>query len=117
MDDEDGKTRGRNERLRGQIGVNTRALKDGWTMGPPAEREYAVEPVGVDTMRPSDYVMGQHCKRALRVMTVRTTASVRCCPSTKISIVLRCALEPRCSAISFMTCQSSLVKHENATIA
>ena len=52
--DDDGKTRGRNERLRGQMGVNTRALKDGCTIGPPAEREYAVEPVGVETMRPSD---------------------------------------------------------------
>ena len=52
--DDDGKTSGRNERLRGHIGVNTKALKDGCTMGPPAEREYAVEPVGVETMRPSD---------------------------------------------------------------
>jgi len=52
--DEDGKTRGRKERLRGQIGVNTKALSDGCTIGPPADSEYAVEPVGVDTMRPSD---------------------------------------------------------------
>ena len=52
--DDDGKTSGRNERLRGQMGVNTRALKDGCTIGPPAEREYAVEPVGVETIRPSD---------------------------------------------------------------
>jgi hypothetical protein len=52
--DDDGKTRGRNDKLLGHIGVSTNALKDGCTMGPPAEREYAVEPVGVDTMRPSD---------------------------------------------------------------
>lgn len=109
MDDEDGKTRGRNERLRGQIGVSTSALRDGWTMGPPAESEYAVEPVGVDTMRPSDYTISQRCKLPMRTVTARTTASVRCCPSTKISIVLRCALDPLCSAISFMTCQSTLV--------
>ena len=37
----------------------------------------------------------------------RTTASVRCCPSTKISIVFRWGLEPRWRAISFMTCQSN----------
>jgi len=52
--DDDGKTNGRNDRLRGHIGVKTSALREGWTIGPPAEREYAVEPVGVETMRPSD---------------------------------------------------------------
>jgi hypothetical protein len=56
IDEEEGKTSGRKDRLRGQMGVRTRALRDGWTMGPPAEREYAVEPVGVETMRPSDCV-------------------------------------------------------------
>ena len=54
IDDEDGKTSGRKDRLRGQIGVRTSALKDGWTIGPPADSEYAVDPVGVDTMIPSD---------------------------------------------------------------
>ncbi len=54
IDEEEGKTRGRNERLRGQMGVNTIALRDGWTIGPPAESEYAVEPVGVETISPSD---------------------------------------------------------------
>ena len=54
IDDEDGNTRGRKDKLRGQIGVRTMALRDGCTMGPPAESEYAVDPVGVDTMRPSD---------------------------------------------------------------
>ncbi len=54
MSDEDGKTRGRKDRLRGQIGVKTRALSEGWTIGPPADREYAVEPVGVETISPSD---------------------------------------------------------------
>jgi len=57
---EAGKTSGRKERLRGQMGVSTSAERDGCTIGPPAESEYAVEPVGVDMMRPSD------------------TASVRC---------------------------------------
>ena len=52
--DDAGKTSGRNDRLRGHIGVSTSALSDGCTIGPPAESEYAVEPVGVDTMRPSD---------------------------------------------------------------
>lgn len=52
--EDDGKTRGRNDKLRGHIGVSTRALKEGCTIGPPADNEYAVEPVGVDTIRPSD---------------------------------------------------------------
>lgn len=54
MTDDEGNTRGRNDRLRGHIGVNTSALSDGWTIGPPADSEYAVEPVGVDTIKPSD---------------------------------------------------------------
>ena len=54
MDEEAGNTRGLKERLRGQIGVRTIALSEGCTMGPPADKEYAVEPVGVDTIRPSD---------------------------------------------------------------
>ena len=60
MDDEEGNTSGRKDRLRGQIGVSTMALRDGCTIGPPAESEYAVEPVGVDTMRPSDWNIGGH---------------------------------------------------------
>lgn len=55
MEDEEGKTSGRKERLRGQMGVRTSAESDGCTIGPPALREYAVEPVGVDTISPSDY--------------------------------------------------------------
>lgn len=54
MDDDEGNTSGRKDRLRGHIGVRTNALSDGCTMGPPAEREYAVEPVGVDIITPSD---------------------------------------------------------------
>lgn len=54
MTDEEGKTRGRKDKLRGHIGVRTNALKEGCTIGPPADREYAVEPVGVETIRPSD---------------------------------------------------------------
>ena len=57
LDDEDGNTRGRKDKLRGQIGVRTMALRDGCTMGPPAESEYAVEPVWLDTMRPSDWYL------------------------------------------------------------
>ena len=34
-----GNTRGRKDRLRGQIGVRTNALNEGWTIGPPADKE------------------------------------------------------------------------------
>lgn len=53
-----GNTNGLNDRLRGHIGVSTNADNDGWTMGPPADREYAVEPVGVLIIRPSDCYEG-----------------------------------------------------------
>lgn len=89
--EDDGNTRGRNDKLRGQIGVRTIALSEGCTIGPPADSEYAVEPVGVEMIRPSQ------------------TASVRCCPSTNTSIVFRCGLGPRWSETSFMTCQPTAV--------
>ena len=37
----------------GAMGVNTTALTTGCTMGPPAERLYAVDPVAVATISPS----------------------------------------------------------------
>lgn len=81
-----GRTRERNERLRGHIGVSNSDSTSGWTIGPPDDNEYAVEPVGVDSIKPSD------------------TASVRCCPSTYASMMLRCGLRPLYKATSFMTC-------------
>jgi len=36
---------GRKERVCGQMGVRRMAGMSGWTREPPAEREYAVEPV------------------------------------------------------------------------
>jgi len=48
-----GMTRGLEARVNGQIGLIMMALISGWTAGPPAARLYAVEPVGVETMRPS----------------------------------------------------------------
>ena len=37
----------------GQMGVRTRALSSGARMGPPAAKEYAVEPLGVAMIMPS----------------------------------------------------------------
>jgi len=50
-----GRIRGRKERERGQIGVSRMEGWDGWISGPEAEREYAVDPVGVERIRPSAY--------------------------------------------------------------
>src|SRR5467141_1427250 len=47
-----GKTSGRTARVCGQIAVTTIASTVGTTIGPPADIEYAVEPVGVLTMMP-----------------------------------------------------------------
>jgi len=44
---------------RGAIGVRRNASVSGWEIGPPAEREYAVDPVGVDRSRPSAYPSAQ----------------------------------------------------------
>src|SRR5688500_17524704 len=46
-------TTGRNERLCGQIGVTQKASTPLSTIGPPADRLYAVEPLGVAAMTPS----------------------------------------------------------------
>ena len=40
-------------RLCGAIGEMMKLFESGVTMGPPTLIEYAVDPVGVDTMRPS----------------------------------------------------------------
>jgi hypothetical protein len=36
-----------------QMGASTVQSTEGWTMGPPADSAYAVEPVGVERMTPS----------------------------------------------------------------
>ncbi len=45
-----GRINGLNDSDRGQIGVRSKLGTEGCTTGPPAEREYAVDPVGVDTI-------------------------------------------------------------------
>ena len=52
------------------MGVRTIVDTEGCTIGPPADSEYAVEPVGVETMRPSAIVR------------------VKCSPLTKASMVV-----------------------------
>lgn len=55
MEEDDGRSNGLNESDRGHTGVITNACTEGCTIGPPDDKEYAVEPVGVETMRPSDW--------------------------------------------------------------
>jgi hypothetical protein len=45
-----GNNKGLNDNERGQMGVSRIQGIVGWTIGPPADNEYAVEPVGVDTI-------------------------------------------------------------------
>uniref|UniRef100_K3WHE0 Uncharacterized protein n=1 Tax=Globisporangium ultimum (strain ATCC 200006 / CBS 805.95 / DAOM BR144) TaxID=431595 RepID=K3WHE0_GLOUD len=47
------KSSGRNDNVCGQMGVNSIVGTDGCVMEPPADNEYAVEPVGVAMMIPS----------------------------------------------------------------
>ena len=53
MRDWSGMTMCRFVRVKGQIGLSSNERMLGWMMGPPADKEYAVEPVGVEMMRPS----------------------------------------------------------------
>lgn len=46
---EAGRTAGLKDNERGQMGVRRMPDREGCIIGPPADKEYAVEPVGVDT--------------------------------------------------------------------
>ncbi len=48
-----GMTKGLTARLWGAIGVSTIFLEVGEMIGPPQLKEYPVEPIGVETIRPS----------------------------------------------------------------
>ena len=41
----------------GQMGTSTIASISGSKIGPPPERAYAVEPVGVETIKPSERML------------------------------------------------------------
>ena len=49
----DGSTIGLNESDKGQIGDISRHGTSLWTIGPPTDKLYAVDPVGVDKISPS----------------------------------------------------------------
>ncbi len=53
----EGRQIGRKERLFGEIGTMRMPLTPFYRMGPPAEREYAVDPVGVEIKMPSPAVL------------------------------------------------------------
>src|SRR5215468_11254615 len=67
----------------GHIGVTTNTPDSGITMGPPAESEYAVEPVDVAITRPS------------------ALYSVKCVSSIKMSNRIRRERSPRVTTTSF----------------
>ena len=67
----------------GQIGVMTKTPDSGARIGPPADNEYAVDPVGVATIRPS----------ALN--------SVNASPSTRARSRMRRDISPRLKTASF----------------
>ena len=49
--DESGSSKGRKESVCAQMGVSKMAGTDGWTIDPPAAREYAVDPEGLRTVK------------------------------------------------------------------
>src|SRR5881394_4631000 len=77
-------TRGRTARVWGQIAVTTIASTVGTTIGPPADIEYAVEPVGVLTMMPS----AEYCATSspsTDTLTRTTRATPPLCTTTSLS--------------------------------
>src|SRR3954453_2146187 len=85
-----GRTSGRTASVCGQIAVTTIASTVGTTIGPPADIEYAVEPVGVLTMMPS----AEYC----------ATSS----PSTDTFSRTTRATPPLCTTTSLRTSGSTL---------
>jgi hypothetical protein len=90
-----GRINGRKERERGHMGVNKIDGWDGWISGPDADREYAVDPVGVDKINPSAYYKLGHSGEG-------TIASVRNTPSMKMFSIVRCGDLPLCRITSFI---------------
>src|ERR1043166_7602274 len=79
-----GSTRGRTASVCGQIAVTTIASTVGTTIGPPADIEYAVEPVGVLTMIPSaEYCATSSPSTDTLMRTTRATPPL--CTTTSLS--------------------------------
>ena len=83
-----------NERLVsvcGQMGVIARTFESGVSSGPPADSEYAVEPVGVQTIKPSAFYsvssapltrVSSRIKRESAPRLMTASLSPRWCPVT-----------------------------------
>lgn len=65
-------TSGRADNVCGNMGTVVIASREGVRIGPPAEREYAVEPVGVEIISPSE-----RCENA-KISSIYTSNSIIC---------------------------------------
>ena len=92
-----GNTNGRKLRLRAQIGVKRMQGTEGWTIDPPAEREYAVLPVGVLRRMPSETEVVKDCDG-------RNLGELGLWGKIRILICVKCGAEPRCTRTSFKAC-------------
>src|SRR5438093_2795180 len=89
------RTSGRTARVWGQMAVTTIASTVGTTMGPPADIEYAVDPVGVLTMIPSaEYCATSSPSTATLRRTTRATPPLWTTTSLRTSGSTRPAFEP-----------------------
>src|ERR1041384_757514 len=90
-----GRTRGRTASVCGQIAVTTIASTVGTTIGPPADIEYAVEPVGVLTMMPSaEYCATSSPSTETLMRTTRATPPLWTTTSLSTSGSTRPGFEP-----------------------
>src|SRR5207245_6157806 len=84
----------------GQIGVITKTPDSGSRIGPPADNEYAVEPVGVATIKPSalNSVSGSPFTRVHNM--TRRESSPRLSTASFSAIILFVLLSPRVTRAS-----------------
>lgn len=89
---ESGSTIGRLDKVCGATGTSNMALSLGCKMGPLTDKEYAVEPVGVDMIKPSErwlYIKAPSNSTRTSIMPPRparlSTTSFKATPENKVS--------------------------------
>src|SRR6266568_8147016 len=103
----------------GQIGVITKTPDSGSRIGPPADNEYAVEPVGVATIRPSALNSVSGSPLTLVHKRTRRESSPRLSTASFSAIILPVLLSPRVTRASssarWLKLIRSLAMHSTAS--
>src|SRR4029077_8118336 len=106
-----GSTSGRTASVWGQMAVTTMASTVGTTIGPPADMEYAVDPVGVLTMIPSaEYCATSSPSTETLSRTTRATPPLWTTTSFSTSASTRPVLAPFPVIVDCSASRGSVVK-------